>query len=136
MPGTGFPLGGCAGTVVWLYEEKIHVFHAGDTIALLIRDGIFQQLTALHELGGAIYRYFGMGERLQIDIESHDIEESDRILIMSDGVTKAMVPQEIAVIAEKHPDKFKAVFEIANRSRAIGSQDDITVMMIEVEFEY
>jgi len=135
MPGTDRPLGGCVGTVIWIYEEKMHVFHAGDTIALLIRDGIFQQLTALHELDGAIYRYFDMGENLQIDVERHDIEENDRILLMSDGVTKAMIPQEITALAEKHLDTSVAVFEIANRSRNIGSQDDITTMMIEVEFE-
>ena len=135
MPGTDRPLGGCAGTVIWINEEEMCVFHAGDTIALLIRDGIFQQLTALHELNGAIYRYFGMGENLKIDVECHGIEESDRILLMSDGVTKAMIPREITALAEKHHDPSVAVFEITNRSRNIGSQDDITAMMIEVEFE-
>ena len=76
-----------------------------------------------------------MGENLQIDVERHDIEESDRILLMSDGVTKAMIPKEITALAEKHHDQSLAVFEIANRSRNIGSQDDITALMIEVEFE-
>jgi serine/threonine protein phosphatase PrpC len=135
MPGTDRPLGICAGTLVWLYKEIMHVFHAGDTIALLVRDGVFEQLTALHELDGSIYRYFGFGENLKIDVSRHEIEESDRILLMSDGVTKAMIPAEINALSEKYQDKAVAVREIVNRSRNKGSQDDITAMVIEIEFE-
>lgn len=136
MPGTDRPLGGCAGTLVWLHKEAMHVFHAGDTIAILVRDGIFEQLTALHELDGSIYRYFGFGENLKIDVSRHGIEESDRILLMSDGVTKAMIPAEIKDFSEQYHDKAVAVREIVNRSRNKGSQDDITAMIIEVEFEF
>ncbi len=113
----------------------MYVFHAGDTTALLIRDGIFEQLTAVHELNGAVYRYFGMGESLQIDIVQHVIEESDRILLMPDGVTKALTPKEILTFSEKHHDKSAAVTEIVNVSRKRGSQNDITAMVIEVEFD-
>ena len=135
MPGTEQPLGGCVGTVVWIHEEVLYVFHAGDTSALLIRDGVFEQLTAQHEIDGAINRYFGMGENLQIDVYRQDIEESDRILLMSDGVTKALTPKDIAALTEKHHDKTVAVKEIANLARKRGSMDDITVLMVEVEFD-
>jgi PPM family protein phosphatase len=36
MPGTDKPKGGCAGTVVWIIEDQLYMFHAGDTTALLI----------------------------------------------------------------------------------------------------
>jgi PPM family protein phosphatase len=27
------PLGGCAGTLIWIYDSALHLFHAGDTVA-------------------------------------------------------------------------------------------------------
>ena len=135
MPHSDTPLGGCVGTVVWIYEEEIHVFHAGDTLALLIRDGTYKQLTAPHELGGVIYSYFGMGDELHIDVNHYEIEECDRIILMSDGVTKAMKPEAITTLVENHYDISFAVSDIVNQSRQNGSQDDITAMIIEVEFD-
>ncbi len=43
MPGKDHPLGGCAGTVAWINEKKLFIFHAGDTLAILIRDGKLEQ---------------------------------------------------------------------------------------------
>jgi len=45
LPRTCKPLGSCAGTVVWLIEETLYVFHAGDIAALLIRDRRLQNHT-------------------------------------------------------------------------------------------
>lgn len=71
MPGTNRPLGGCAGTVIWITEGDLFVFHAGDTIAFLIREGEITQITRLHEMNGGIYRYFGMGVNLEIDVHHY-----------------------------------------------------------------
>ena len=45
---TDLPMGGCAGTVIWLFEDKLHVFHAGDTSAALIRGESVKVLTREH----------------------------------------------------------------------------------------
>ena len=133
MEGTDRPLGGCAGTVVWIYGDTCFTFHAGDTVALLIRDGEASQLTRLHEMDGAIYRYFGLGENLEIDIDQFPIEEFDRILILSDGVTKAFHPIEAADIVEEYDDICRAAKELARLSQTRGSADDITVLLLEIE---
>ena len=36
--GTKIEMGACAGTIVWFQEETMTVFHAGDTIGLLIKN--------------------------------------------------------------------------------------------------
>ena len=133
MPGTDRPLGGCAGTVAWLWGQTLNVFHAGDTMAILIRGGEAKQLTKLHEAGKVMFRYFGFGPDLQIDLTQHHLEESDRILLVSDGVTKVYHPIEAAMVVEEHNDISKGAAELARRSRARGSKDDITVLLIEVE---
>ena len=134
MPGTDRPLGGCAGTVAWIHGQTVEIFHAGDTVAYLIRDGgLVRQLTRLHEQDGAIYRYFGLGADLKIDMEIVPLEEGDRLLLVSDGVTKAFDMYEITKIVEDHGDRRRAVDELVRRSRTRGSTDDITAMIIEIE---
>lgn len=138
MEGTDRPLGGCAGTVAWLHDQRLTVCHAGDTVGLIIRDGQEpRQLTRLHEIHGDIYRYFGLGEPLKIDTESCTLEEGDLVLMMSDGVTKAYSTTEAAnlvkEIYEKTGDIAAAAEELVTRSRGRKSNDDITAMVIEVE---
>jgi len=132
MPGTQRPLGGCAGTVVWIYEHKLYVFHAGDTLALLIRSGKGRQLTHMHDFNGAIYRYFGFGSHLEIDICNELLVEGDRVMLLSDGVTKVFHPQEAVDFVENYDDIAKAAKELARISQLKGSQDDITVLVIEI----
>ena len=134
MPGTDRPLGGCAGTVAWLLKETLYIFHIDDTVAVLIRDGVGTQLTKVHQLDdGAIFRYFGMGTDLRIDIEHFLVEESDRILLLSDGVTKIFHPVEAAYLVEEYIDVSIAVKTLTRRAQTMGSTDDITAMLIQVE---
>ncbi len=136
MPGRNdsAPLGGCAGTVVWIYEGILYSFHAGDTVGLLIRDGKSEQITHDHQTpDGAIYRYFGLGVNLEIERDLFTLEELDRILLLSDGVTKIFHPEEAAALVENYDDISVGARELANRSQRRGSSDDITVMVIEVE---
>lgn len=134
MPNSDRPLGGCAGSVIWIYDKKLFVFHAGDTVAVMIRDGKATQLTRLHEMDGAIYRYFGLGPNLEIEVTNHSLHNYDRILLISDGVTKAYHPVQAAAITEEHGDDLKkAAEDLARRARTKGSQDDITVMIVEYD---
>lgn len=60
MSGTDRPMGGCTGTIAWLWVDRMVVYHAGDTTALLIRDGEPRELTRAHQAAdGAIVRYLG-----------------------------------------------------------------------------
>ena len=134
MDGTQVPLGGCTGTVAWLFGKTLSIFHAGDTTALLIRDGQAEQLTTVHEMeDGAIYRYFGLGPSLEIEVSQIQIKNSDRILLLSDGVTKVYNPLETLNVIETHNDICRAVSDLANHSAVRGSIDDITVLLIEVD---
>lgn len=137
MEGSDRPLGGCAGTVAWLHDGHVSMFHAGDTVGMLIREGKEPRtLTRLHEIHGDIYRYFGLGPSMQIDVETCAVEEGDLILLMSDGVTKAYSTTEAAnlvrEIYDRTGDIAAATQELVTRSRSRKSSDDITALVIEV----
>lgn len=90
MEGTTRPDGACAGTIVWIDVKWLaHIFHVGDTTALLIRDGLAQVLTTVHQNSdGHLSNYFGM-PTLQLQTQLIQLEEGDRLLIFSDGIGKA-----------------------------------------------
>jgi serine/threonine protein phosphatase PrpC len=93
-------------------------------------------LTRIHEANGGIYRFFGLGEELKIDVDSCGVEEGDLLLLVSDGVTKVFSTTEAASVVRETFDKTgdvgNAAHELAIRSRGKKSSDDITVLLIEV----
>ncbi|MBN1626111.1 MAG: protein serine/threonine phosphatase 2C family protein [Deltaproteobacteria bacterium] len=134
MEGRDAPLGGCAGTIVWINGDTLYSFHAGDTLAIHVRDGSSSQITRSHQASdGAIFRYFGLGPTLEIESNSVTLEDLDRILLVSDGITKVMHPKEAVAIIEESYDISLATKTLAHRAQNLGSSDDITVMLIEVE---
>lgn len=137
MEGTDRPLGGAAGTIAWIHDRQLTIFHAGDTAGMLLRQNQPPSLlTSVHEFDGGISRYFGLGRRLEIEVISERLEESDLILLMSDGVTKAYSTAEAAILVlemyNKTGDIGLAAQELVIRSRSRKSIDDITAMVIEV----
>jgi len=136
IKGTAQPLGGCVGTVAWCEADQLTIFHVGDTVGMVLRYGEKPQLfTELHETHGRINRYFGMGESLSIDVVKTTLDDGDLILLMSDGVTKAFSPMEAAALVLDIDDIGIAAGELTTQSRARGSVDDITVVLVEVELE-
>jgi PPM family protein phosphatase len=137
IPNTDRPLGACAGTIVWIYEECLFVFHAGDTVGLLMQADRIELLTRLHEIDGDLYRYFGLGPSLEIEVKQFTIAEGDTILLLTDGVTKVFHPLEAASLIKNalmnHGDLNLAVKELARQSHHRGSIDDITILLLEYE---
>lgn len=140
VPGTSLPLGGCVGTIAWYLEDHLIIFHAGDTVGMVLTpDGEVRTLTRLHESREGITRYFGMGTSLRIDIESTSVDEGDLILLVSDGVTKAYSNEEAAALVKdlhgRTNDLGQIAQELVQLSRACGSKDEITVVLAEIEEE-
>jgi len=134
IEGTQKALGACAGTISWFYDGKLTLFHAGDTMALLIQDNIERKLTVDHAEGHGIYRYFGLGESLIIDSVQFTVEEGDVFVLVSDGVTKVLSEHQIAECVREHyvysPER--AVKELCRLSKLRGSWDDITAVVVEI----
>ncbi len=133
IEGTDRPLGGCAGTVAWLRGGDLFVFQAGDTVGILLTEEGQETITRLHETAGGIFRYFGKGAELEIDVEHRRVKEWDRVLLASDGVTKVFDTAEMGAIVRDLPDPAEAAGELARRAQGKGSPDDITVMVVDCE---
>jgi serine/threonine protein phosphatase PrpC len=145
---------GTAGTTMTaavLLPDVIHIAHAGDSRAYLIRGGGIGQLTEDHSLVGEMVRKgmlskeeavkhpqrnvitkaVGLRRDVDVDIrESIAIETGDRILICSDGLFAMLGEDEIAArAAVGEPDK--ACQKLVRRAKDEGGLDNITLIIAE-----
>lgn len=65
--------GACAGTAVWIHDRSMTVFHAGDTMGILLKfnaesDLEFNLFTPDQSSGHFLSNYYGMGDDLDIYI--------------------------------------------------------------------
>lgn len=135
MEGTDRPLGGAAGTIALIHDQRLTLFLAGDTDGILLRQNQLPRvLTSLHEIDGGLFRYFGLGPGLVIEVKSERLEDGDLILLVSDGVTKAYSTTEAANLVQeiynKTGDIGMAAQELVIRSRSKKSVDDITALVL------
>ena len=144
-------MAGTTCTAIVILPEKIHIAHAGDSRAYLVRRGAIIQLTEDHSVVGEMVRKgmlskeeavrhphrnvitkaVGLRGTLEVDIaESVPVEKGDRILICSDGLFAMIGEDEIAEVTVKGtPDK--ACQNLVKRAKEAGGIDNITLVIAE-----
>jgi serine/threonine protein phosphatase PrpC len=134
IEGTDRTQGASAATVVWITDDLVvNVFHVGDTSALLIRNGTAQALTsAHHDAVGHLTNYFGRPS-LQIEIKTIQLDIGDRLLLLSDGISKSLYNQKIANIVESHSRRSASLEALLSAARNAGSGDDVTAVLVDIE---
>jgi serine/threonine protein phosphatase PrpC len=144
-------MAGTTCTAILLLPERIHIGHAGDSRAYLLRGGDMRQLTEDHSVVGEmvrkgmlskeeatkhphrniITRAVGLRGNLEVDIEeSIPVERGDRVIICSDGLFSMLDEREIAEIAAKGTPE-KACQNLVRRAKEEGGSDNITVIIAE-----
>jgi serine/threonine protein phosphatase PrpC len=144
-------MAGTTCTAVVLLAGAIHIAHAGDSRAYLLRDERFSQLTEDHSVVGEMVRKgmlskeeavrhphrnvitkaVGLRGNVDVDIaESIAVEKGDRILLCSDGLFSMLGDDEIAAIAAKGTPE-KACQKLVKRAKEEGGVDNITVIIAE-----
>lgn len=95
IEGTENPVGACAGSIAWINNDDLSIYHAGDTICLLIKANYtnvdeYELLTTEQAIGDDLLAFWGMGKGLDIEKWKLKISEYDIIVLISDGVIKAV----------------------------------------------
>lgn len=128
------PLGAAAASVAWITpnQSTLHVLHAGDTQALLLReDGTRRLLSTLEQtVDGALSNYFG-SPKLNLRHQACVLAPGDRLLLSSDGVSKVLAHQQIADLSNDSVDASalcKAVLERCVQRTG----DDITLVVYDM----
>lgn len=131
-------------------ERAVVVGHVGDSRAYLARDGRFEQITEDHSLveemvregritedqalvhpqRSIITRALGIDPDIEVDLYPLELQDDDRILICSDGLTDMVRPADIARILRREGDPQRAADALADAANANGGIDNVTAVVI------
>jgi PPM family protein phosphatase len=126
--------------------------HVGDSRAYLFRADTLQQLTSDHslvaeqvrrglmshqqaaasELQSLLTRALGTEESVSVDADEIKLFPGDSLLLCSDGLTRMVPENEIAVILTQIPSVRMAAERLVSRANEHGGQDNITVIVIRL----
>lgn len=128
-----------------------HIAHLGDSRAYLYRDHTLTPLTRDHTMAEkylahgiltkesvkthperhALTKAIGISPTATPDIASHPLHPDDLLLLCSDGLTKMLEDQDIAlVMAQSGGDPARACDALIETSLARGGLDNVTVVVV------
>lgn len=142
-------------TLLVLDGHQAHLAHVGDSRAYLLREGHLEQVTQDHTLvqrmvqegrlnpeeavhhphGNIITRVLGVEPNVEVDIIVRDLQDDDRFLLCSDGLTDMITPEEITRILLDKPEPQVAADHLVDAANEAGGQDNITAMIVLVTEE-
>lgn len=145
-------------TVAWLIGNTLNWVNVGDSRLYLWRAGRIEQLTVdqtrnafarrdgktetpdgHHLVQNFIYGSRGLGDNTLLRIEagrdtgSCSIVPGDRVLLCTDGLTKAVSDEQMSrMLAERHPPQPTAE-QLTDLAKRLGSRDNVTTLLVDVE---
>jgi protein phosphatase len=139
-------------TLALLEDHELHIAHVGDSRAYLYRGSELSQVTEDHTLvsrmvregrlkpeeaerhpqRSIITRALGVDADVEVDELSVAIEEGDRFLLCSDGLSDYVEDSVIAETLLANPDRKTAAAELVHRTLENGAPDNVTVIVADV----
>jgi serine/threonine protein phosphatase PrpC len=139
-------------TLAMLDNASLHIAHVGDSRAYLLRDGDLSQITEDHTLVGRmvregklrpeeaerhpqrsiVTRALGVDSDVEVDTQTIELREGDRILLCSDGLTSMVDQDSIAEVLNDRADPQDASELLVQLANDAGGEDNITAVVIEV----
>ena len=134
--------------------DSANLAHVGDSRVYLVRAEELTQLTSdhswvneqiqsgvisadqarSHPLRNVVTRALGGKADLQVDMQVHEIEPQDILLLCSDGLTTMIPDDEIArLMNETQGDIEEAAQSLVDAANARGGEDNITVVLLKFE---
>ena len=134
---------------------RVHLAHLGDSRAYLIRDGAIEQLTSdhrviqpmldrgeisedearTHPMRNVLTRSVGVEADVTVTRTELPIENGDRILLCSDGLSDLVLPVALLELVQANPDLDDLVSAMVDAANAAGGHDNISVVVVEIGTE-
>jgi PPM family protein phosphatase len=140
-------------TIAIIVSERLFVFHVGDSRCYLLRRGRLQRLTRdqtmtqelvdagllapealhTHTMRHVLTQAMGSGD-VVIDAQQLPLDQGDRLMLASDGLTDGLSDEEIQRILSSG-DCDSACKTLMERGLAAGGRDNITIIVADVDLE-
>jgi serine/threonine protein phosphatase PrpC len=135
-------------TLAWVAWPMLHLAHAGDSRAYLLRGGQLRQLTTDHTLAQQFIEsgadaplpkrwehtlwnvIGGDGRSLKPELHAHELHEGDLLLLCTDGLTRGLSDAELIRIMQQHQPLNQAVQQLIETSKQVDGRDNITAVAV------
>ena len=150
--GVGKPGMGCTATAAYIENNTIAIAHVGDSRAYLLHEGTLIRVTRdhsyveelvdageitadearVHPNRSVITRALGSDPAMYADHFQLSIEEGDRLILCSDGLSSMVPDRDIENIAQQSPTAQVCVDNLVDAALAAGGSDNVTVIAVDV----
>ena len=135
-------------------DRFLQLAHVGDSRAYLLRGGGLDQLTSDHTVVGELVRRgrltpeqaaihpdrsiltraVGLDPGIMVDTpDPLELQPGDQVLLCSDGLTEAVLDDQIAGLLASHEDGGDACRALIDAANTAGGPDNITVVLVRVD---
>ena len=150
--GIGKPGMGCTVTAVLIEKNKMAVAHVGDSRAYVLRQGTLVRVThdhsyveelvdsgqitadeaRTHPSRSIITRALGSDPDMYADHFSLEVNDGDRIILCSDGLSSMISDAEIESLAVSSATPQQAADNLVAAALTAGGSDNVTVVVVDV----
>jgi serine/threonine protein phosphatase PrpC len=130
--------------------SSVLIAHVGDSRAYLLREGELRQVTADHTLvarmvrsgeiteaeaevhphKNVLTRAIGTDEEVEVDEDTIELLDGDRVLLCSDGLTGMVTEDQIQAILENSEQPQQAADRLVKAANRAGGIDNISVVVL------
>ncbi len=124
-------------TTLVLRGRQAHIVHVGDTRVYRLREHRLLRLTEDHthhhpDLQHVLLRGVGLEASVRADYAVHGLRLHDRFLLCSDGLYGVLNDNRIQAILDERASPQEAAERLVATALQAGSQDNITVLVLDV----
>ena len=150
--GIGKPGMGCTATAVLIEKNKMAVAHVGDSRVYVLRHGTLVRVThdhsyveelvdsgqitadeaRTHPSRSIITRALGSDADMYADHFSLEVNDGDRIILCSDGLSSMISDSEIEDVAVKSSTAQMCTDNLVDAALAAGGADNVSVVVVDV----
>ncbi|MDO4437659.1 MAG: Stp1/IreP family PP2C-type Ser/Thr phosphatase [Coriobacteriaceae bacterium] len=150
--GVGRPGMGCTATAAVIDGTTLAIAHVGDSRAYLLHEGTLIRVTRdhsyveelvdageitadearVHPNRSVITRALGSDPAMYADHFTLNIEEGDRLILCSDGLSSMIPDGEIERVAQQSSTAQICVDNLVDAALAAGGSDNVTVVVVDI----
>ncbi len=150
LNGLGKPGMGCTATCAYIENDTLAIAHVGDSRAYLLHEGTLIRVTRdhsyveelvdageitadearVHPNRSVITRALGSDPAMYADHFTLHIEEGDRLILCSDGLSSMIPDSDIENIATQSSTAQICVDNLVDAALAAGGHDNVTVVVV------
>ena len=152
LNGLGKPGMGCTATCAYIENDMLAIAHVGDSRAYLLHEGTLIRVTRdhsyveelvdageitadearVHPNRSVITRALGSDPAMYADHFTLHIEEGDRLILCSDGLSSMIPDSDIENIATQSSTAQICVDNLVDAALAAGGHDNVTVVVVDL----